>query len=351
MGKRQYLFGVYVGRFQPFHNAHLELVLEALESVKKLIIIVGSAKNARTIKNPFTFDERVKMITEALIAAGVDKNRFIIKGVQDYFYNEQMWLNDIQSTVDKIAKGSQDIALMGHIKDDSSYYLRSFPHWKFVATNVKSDINATDVRVRYFGDDVFRVPLKDMVPAKVFNFLLEAKYDTRNEEYSSEYLALKTEYDYIKAYKKEQEAYPWPIIFVTVDAVVIRSGHVLVIKRGGELGKGLYALPGGHLNPDETIFKATIRELREETSIKLLDAILEDAAQETTVFDYPARSLRGRTITHATFFNLGKGQLPTIKAADDAAEAFWMPIHEALAKPELFFEDHWHLLYHFTMRY
>ena len=58
---------IIIGRFQPFHNGHLELVLKALEDyTDDLIIFIGSAQKSRTNRNPFTYFERSVMIREVL---------------------------------------------------------------------------------------------------------------------------------------------------------------------------------------------------------------------------------------------------------------------------------------------
>jgi bifunctional NMN adenylyltransferase/nudix hydrolase len=137
---------------------------------------------------------------------------------------------------------------------------------------------------------------------------------------------------------------------VTVDAVIVRSGHVLVVRRKHTPGKGLLAVPGGFLNPEEQILDGTIREVLEETNFtrptkgekefSSVKAMLVDGIVTTQVFSHPDRSLRGRVITHATLFNLGNGQLPIVRGGDDAEDAFWMPVHEVYSHPERFFDDH-----------
>ncbi|MCR2346213.1 NUDIX domain-containing protein, partial [Salmonella enterica] len=59
--------------------------------------------------------------------------------------------------------------------------------------------------------------------------------------------------------------------FVTSDACIIQSGHVLVIRRGALPGKGLIALPGGFVKSKQTLLMAAIIEAIEETGLKLAD--------------------------------------------------------------------------------
>jgi nicotinamide-nucleotide adenylyltransferase len=59
--------GLFLGRFQPFHNAHLEIVRRSFDFVKFLTIGVGSSQYSRTRINPFSYDERRGMIEDALV--------------------------------------------------------------------------------------------------------------------------------------------------------------------------------------------------------------------------------------------------------------------------------------------
>jgi bifunctional NMN adenylyltransferase/nudix hydrolase len=79
----------------------------------------------------------------------------------------------------------------------------------------------------------------------------------------------------IEKYKESWKAAPFPPTFVTVDAVVVQSGHVLLVKRKAMPGAGLWALPGGFLNQEETLLDGAIRELKEETKIKVPVPVLK----------------------------------------------------------------------------
>ena len=337
---RRRTFGVYIGRFEPPHAAHLLVMLEALQSVQKLIVVIGSARAARNTKNPFTAEERQEIITAMLLEAGVAKSRLLFVHVRDYFYNEGLWLSEVQRGVAEHLRGSSDVALIGHIKDESSYYLRSFPAWEFIPTHVVSPLSATDVRRAYFEDRL--EDARGMVPPAVYAFL------TRFRE-TPEYEGLRAEYDYLREYRAAWANAPFPPVFVTADAVVTRSGHVLVVRRAGLPGRGRLAMPGGFLAPDETLLACAARRAYQETGLgETVNLVARVRSQ--AVFDYPDRSQRGRTVTHAFHFDLGIGQLPVLRAAAGAADAAWMPLSEALAEPELFFEDHHAIIEHFLMR-
>jgi nicotinamide-nucleotide adenylyltransferase len=60
--------GLFLGRFQPYHNGHHAVIKQILQSqeIDELIIAIGSAQESHTLKDPFTAGERILMITKAL---------------------------------------------------------------------------------------------------------------------------------------------------------------------------------------------------------------------------------------------------------------------------------------------
>ena len=113
-----------------------------------------------------------------------------------------------------------------------------------------------------------------------------------------------------------------------------------MVERRSLPGKGLWALPGGFINKKETLFDACVRELREETRLKVPEPVLKGSRHSQHTFDDPYRSARGRTITQVFYFQLKndpKG-LPKVKGGDDATKAFWLPLAELDSKK--MFEDH-----------
>jgi nicotinamide-nucleotide adenylyltransferase len=86
---------LYVGRFQPFHLGHLEILKRILNEYYEVIIIVGSAQHSHTVENPFTAGERIQMITETLDEEGISKRIYIIP--IDDINRHAIWVTHIES--------------------------------------------------------------------------------------------------------------------------------------------------------------------------------------------------------------------------------------------------------------
>ncbi len=339
----RYDYGVFCGRFQPLHAGHAFVIERALTSVDCLIVLIGSANVAPDSRNPFTYDER-RAHFEAAFAAEIASGHLIVAPVDDHLYSDAAWCAEVQRRVADIveADGSEPsaarVALTGYGKDASSYYLKLFPEWESLQVeSAYGTFSSTDIRKRYFQ----RLP---DVPAAILPAPVAAWLDTY--KLSDGFRARVEEAEYLEAYPKQYGKGP----FITADAVVIQSGHILLIRRARIPGKGLLALPGGFVDLDEPIRDAAIRELKEETQLSdgkgelppaMLASFIDDA--RTRVFDAPNRSTRGRVVTHAFLFRLPeRRKLFQPKASDDASDARWYRLGDL--KPNDFFEDHWAIL-------
>lgn len=137
--------------------------------------------------------------------------------------------------------------------------------------------------------------------------------------------------------------------FIAADAVVSTSdGKVLLIRRSRPPGRGRLALPGGFVDRDEPFLDAALRELREETGLDLGPADLW-ANAPIQLRDRPDRDPRARIVSVAFHFALpSPSNALAVSASDDAADAAWVALGEALTAAD-FFSDHVDILAKFGL--
>jgi bifunctional NMN adenylyltransferase/nudix hydrolase len=326
----------YIGRLRPPHNAHIHTMKLALQMHDQLVVFIGSSYSPRNIKNPFTFNEIEIMIRACF--NDDDNHRLFIHPVIDHLYDDSQWLIQIQSIMENYATDDQ-ITIFGHKKDETSYYLELFPQWSEYNVPNFANLNATDIRELFFSQEDIEgnwMQIATKVPKPVFDFLHSFK---RSEDYKNLY----DEYLFENKQKAAWAVSPRPPMFITTDAVVECSGHILLVKRATAPGKGLWALPGGFLKYDLLIVDSMIATLKEKTKIDLSKNFLEGRIRGEHVFDHPRRSLRGRTVTHAYHLQL-LGGIPTVKGCD----VKWFSLAEVSRMNEVIFEDHLDIISYFT---
>ena len=326
-----------IGRFQLFHNAQLALVREALRLAPRCAVLVGSAYQARSPRNPFTFAERVEQIRLAL--GEEERGRVDFLPVRDV-YDEQRWVAAVQAAMARLAGPRARVVLVGHHKDPTSDYLDAFPGWTLHDLGRQGEVHGKALRAALYSGESVKgalAALASQVPPTTVDFLRAWSQLPFLERLRSEWAELAEEHD-------KWAGSPYPPVFVTVDAVVKIADRVLLIRRGRAPGKGLLAVPGGFIEQRETTYQSAVRELEEETGFALLPQEMEHALKARRVFDHPDRSQRGRVITHAFFFDLGDRMQPEIAGSDDAAEARWVPIADLPSLEQEFHDDHFHIL-------
>jgi len=122
---------------------------------------------------------------------------------------------------------------------------------------------------------------------------------------------------------EEQKEFPRPSL--TADVVVVipdRPKHlrVLMIRRAREPFLGAWALPGGFVEPTETVGEAAARELKEETGLSHVEI------SELGCFSKPGRDPRGWVVTIAHLAVVPPARVADIQAGDDAADAAWLDL-------------------------
>ena len=94
--EREYNIGIFIGRFQPFHKGHLHALRYAMKLCNKVVIGIGGANRSGTDSNPLTVQDRIRIISAALISDRVDAKRVRFMGIPDFKSNDA-WFDYIIS--------------------------------------------------------------------------------------------------------------------------------------------------------------------------------------------------------------------------------------------------------------
>ena len=147
---------LFIGRFQPFHNAHLLDVKTILKNYDEIIIGIGSSQEKRTKENPFSYNERKEMISKTLKANKIKK--FKICPVPD-LYNDKKWVDYILKKLPKF-----DAAYSGN-----DWTIKCFRKHNIKAKKIKLEkgINSTKIREIIVKDKNW----EKFVPKEIANYI------------------------------------------------------------------------------------------------------------------------------------------------------------------------------------
>lgn len=334
---------VVMGRWQLLHNGHMTLIQKALSTAENVVVVIGSAWRSRSCLNPWTWQERQAMLEAALTPAERARVQFL--PIRDYG-NDDEWTYAIERGVTELFLGGP-VTLVGFEKDASSYYLKLFPKWSYVHAEREHMLDATSLRGLYLEkapDPLAYVELGKSVPDGVVKFL-------KRWAQSKAFEGCAREHAQVKAYRAKWTADRYDTADNVLMATYQGKRYVALVRRKeGTIGEGLWALPGGFVDPDEAKLAAAMRELQEETGYKgSLDELAKSLKGEK-VFDDPRRSPRGPLVTTAFHFDLGcvEGR-PALQGQDDVDLAEWIDLNELARMEDQLFEDHALILRHFGL--
>ena len=159
---------VYIGRFQPAHYGHAHVIKRALEVASQVVVILGSADSPRTLHDPFSDSER-EMMLRSYFDSEINDKINICPIVDNKII--ETWINDVVTSVNNII-GSKRVVLVGHTKDDSSYYLKLFPNWDVLEVENYQNIDATYIREVMFNNESLD-QIQSLACNQVIQFLSE----------------------------------------------------------------------------------------------------------------------------------------------------------------------------------
>jgi nicotinamide-nucleotide adenylyltransferase len=154
--------GLMMGRFQPFHLGHLELVKQILDQCDEVIIAITSAQFNYLEKDPFTAGERIEMIHNSIKESEIDSNRCFVISIENQF-NIATWASYLKSALphfDKVFSGNDYVSML--LADSGITVVKP----EFLD---REQFNATKIRSMIISDQNW----KESVPNTVYEFLTQ----------------------------------------------------------------------------------------------------------------------------------------------------------------------------------
>lgn len=136
-----------IGRFQPFHIGHKQLIDKALLNGKRVVVFIGSSDKSRTKSDPFTAEERMDIISSCF--EDKELRRIVFVALPD-FDTDKEWLDHIVSSLVLIRQDSSTFTFVCSSKDPSTALNNSLvsqiPCVDTYTMHPPFKLNATDIR-------------------------------------------------------------------------------------------------------------------------------------------------------------------------------------------------------------
>ena len=139
------LRGILIGRMQPVHNGHIQVIESILDEVDEIIIGIGSAQLSHSLKDPFTAGERVVMMNQALADIGVDSSRYYIIPMQDINFNA-LWVSHVKMLTPPFSVVYSGNPLVKQLFAEEGYEVKQPPLYD------RLHLSGTEVRNRIIED-------------------------------------------------------------------------------------------------------------------------------------------------------------------------------------------------------
>ena len=163
--------GIIVGRFQPFHKGHLEIIKKVIENIDELIVIIGSSQYSHKLDNPFTAGERNTMIRNALKEENIQLSKIWIIPVPDV-HQHALWVAQIVGYAPIFDVVYANEPLTSRVFIEAGFKVKPMP---FIKRDVYS---ATKIRNHMINGEKW----EEFVPNSVAKFIKEINGDVRLQD-------------------------------------------------------------------------------------------------------------------------------------------------------------------------
>ncbi len=155
---------ILIGRMQPVHNGHMQVINKILQEVDEVIIGIGSAQLSHEIKDPFTAGERVVMMSQALADENVDPSRYYIIPMQDINFNA-IWASHVKMLTPPFSIVYSGNPLVKQLFSEENFEVKQPPLYS------RKTLSGTEVRNRILNDGNW----EELVPNATVNLIKEIK--------------------------------------------------------------------------------------------------------------------------------------------------------------------------------
>ncbi|MEZ3115497.1 nicotinamide-nucleotide adenylyltransferase [Halobaculum sp. MBLA0147] len=145
--------GFYIGRFQPYHDGHHQMVAEIADEVDELVLGIGSAGESHTQRNPFTAGERIMMVTKAV--AEFDVTSYAVP-IEDLDRNA-VWVSHVRSMCPQFEVAYSNNPLVVRLFREAGVEVRTTPMFD------RDVLEGTELRSRMVAGDDWREHVPDPV--------------------------------------------------------------------------------------------------------------------------------------------------------------------------------------------
>ena len=154
--------GLIIGRMQPFHNGHMQIIKKTFEEVDELVIGIGSAQISHKITDPFTAGERIMMVTQSLAENNIDHKTYYIIPMEDISINS-VWPSHVRMMTPPFRKVFSGNPLVQRLFEEGGYEVYSPPLYD------RQTLSGTEVRHRMIHDKNW----EELVPSSTCEIIEE----------------------------------------------------------------------------------------------------------------------------------------------------------------------------------
>jgi len=269
--------GLFIGRFQPLHKGHVEVIKKLSETLDEIIVGIGSSNKSDMPENPFTADERQIMLELAL--KGINYRIIRVPDINNYGAWTDMVV-ELAKPFDVVFTGN---AVVKRLFEQKGYLTRELQMLPY--------LSASQIRKMLVDGE----NCDQYLPEGVLKVLKEIKGVERLK----------------RIYNRSEHNNPPTAVDMIIEYYNPEFEGIVLIKRKDEPYKGKWALPGGFQENGHSFERTVVKECGEETNLSIT------LLHQLRARSQPDRDPRGH-VNSIPYVVRGTGEL---KAGDDAAEA------------------------------